>query len=197
MTRKAITTSIVSASLLLSSFGFVYAGDLVIDGNGTGSTNKIKVEDVCNSTVAQFNDAAVEVLVDAKSSTGKNQANSNTGSDVEVETGEAKTEAGVEVVTGGNVAEANNCCDCGLGELDATIKDNGSDSYNKVKVEELKNTTAAQHNNALVGVLANLKAKNGKNKANDNTGGNVTVKTGKASSLFSLFASFGSNVLVP
>ncbi len=196
MIRKAITSGVISASLLISSFGLVYA-DLEIDGNGDNSTNLIKVEDTCNSTVAQFNDAAVEVLVDAKSSTGKNQANSNTDSDVEVNTGKAKTEAGVEVVTGGNVAEANNCCDCGLGELDATIKDNGSESFNKVKVEELKNTTAAQHNSALVGVLANLKAKTGKNKANDNTGGSVTLKTGKASSLFSLFASFGSNVLVP
>ena len=88
----------------------------------------------------------------------------------------------------------------GLGQVDASIKENDVDSYNKIRIEDEKTSVAAQTNTFFVGILATFKAKTGKNKANDNTfgdGGGVSVKTGKAISKFSLFTLFGSNVLGP
>ena len=76
--------------------------------------NKIKVNNTCTTVVGQNNDASVEVVADVKSGTGKNEANSNTGTgDVEIDTGDATSEVGVETVTGENIADPPNCCECG------------------------------------------------------------------------------------
>lgn len=194
-----LTAALTTAALLASTFvPSVFAeSDLEIVGNGQNSENTIKVEDKCSSVVAQHNDLAVEALVGASSNSGLNQADGNTGDDVEIDTGDAESGVGVEVHGGSNLAEAPDCCKCDLGNLDVSIKENGEDSKNKVEVKEQKDTTVAQFSTAFVGVLAHLKANTGKNRANGNTGGKTEIKTGKAKSFFDVFVSMGSNVVGP
>lgn len=61
-----------------------------------------------------------------------------------------------------------------------TISGNGAGSDNVVGVTQASTTTVTQTNNASVNNSVNANANTGKNDANFNTGGNVTVKTGDA-----------------
>ena len=62
------------------------------------------------------------------------------------------------------------------------ISGNGSSSNNTANVSVSNNTTVTQNNTANVNNTVNSNATTGGNDANDNTGGNVTVKTGNATS---------------
>jgi len=72
--------------------------DVVISGNGADSYNKVKKTSDNSKTVKQKNKTTVTTAVTAKSKTGKNKANNNTGpGSVSVTSKDASTTVGVEV----------------------------------------------------------------------------------------------------
>ena len=102
------------------------------------------------------------------------------------------------MVTGGdNTADVPSCCDCQGSDPSAAITENGADSYNKVEVTDVKVTFASQKTKTYANTGVSATSKTGWNKAKDNTGGPVEVKTGKAKTRVDVLVSGGSNTLNP
>jgi hypothetical protein len=75
-----------------------------------------------------------------------------------------------------------------------TITGNGSSSDNDIKIEQSKDTTVVQSNTAVVTNSVSSSAKTGGNRANDNTGGDVMIKTGDASTETTISNELNTNV---
>lgn len=70
----------------------------------------------------------------------------------------------------------------GVSAVDIDVTGNGSDSTNTVIVSELSVSEALQENETSVHVSVHAHADSGDNSADDNTGGNVEIETGDATS---------------
>lgn len=82
--------------------------DNTIQGNGTGSKNKIKTVNKNKTEVTQSNSTAVINLVGVLQNTGGNSANQNTGAgDVTVDSGDADATVTNTTTTGTNVLTIN------------------------------------------------------------------------------------------
>lgn len=187
----------MSASLVLGTFAtFAFADDVIVSGNGAGSTNTVIVTNTKNCTVMQGNAVLVLANVEANSSTGGNTANGNTNGDVTVDTGNATSTATVTVTGGDNTVTNPCCCSTVVPTTDTTISGNGEKSANTVVTTNTNSFTLAQ--GGITGVVARVKskAKTGKNRANRNTGpGTVEVTTGNSVSTSTLGVTGGSNTV--
>ena len=156
--------------------------DVLISENGDDSYNKVDL-DVNQSGdsgtwVTQTNRADIDNDVYADSNTGKNDANRNTGGDVEVLTGNATTTVDIVNQANGNSATVSGNDD-GV-SLSARILGNGSDSTNKIYLDYDRIVSVDQSNRASVDNYVNADSNTGKNDANRNTGGEVSIDTGDA-----------------
>jgi hypothetical protein len=84
--------------------------------NGADSTNKVTVTKANVSTNKQKNKTNVTNVITAKSKTGKNKANKNTGGTVEVTTGDATTDVRTRVEGGTNLLTQTGCCEVAVAE---------------------------------------------------------------------------------
>jgi hypothetical protein len=82
-----------------------------------------------------------------------------------------------------------------MAATNVTISGNGADSYNKVKVKNVKKTSVKQKNTANVSNTIGVNQNTGGNKANKNTGGDVTVTSGNATATVSVTNMTGGNYL--
>lgn len=152
----------------------------VISGNGYKSDNEIEVELRKSTGVFQNNLAEVLNDVEADSSTGKNDANYNTGGMSLVETGNAGSAVAVENNLNFNWADVS-CC--AMFDTDLSVMKNGAYSDNDIELDLHNDRSVTQTNAAHVANLVEGDASTGKNDANYNTGGDVKVMTGYAESL--------------
>ena len=175
--KRKIAAVVTSGALLFSSFATpaFAATTIEISGNGTYSNNDATVTTTNTTTVVQSNDANISNNVDVDADTGKNDANDNTGGDVSIETGDVDTEVTVSNTVNSNSANVD-CCP--TGDTEVLISGNGSDSTNKVKLDQDTDTTLFQDNDAYIYNKVDVDGNTGKNDANDNTGGSVEVTTG-------------------
>ena len=180
ISRKLTTAIATSAILLQLTVPLVAAVDTTytVSGNGASSDNKIDVEKNNNTVVTQSNNANVTNNVSGSASTGDNDANYNTGGEVAILTGDAKSSVSVSNELNSNQADVNSC-DCD-GDVKVNISGNGAYSDNKVDLDKNSNTSVFQDNHAYVTNNVDADASTGKNDANGNTGGDVTVITGNA-----------------
>lgn len=155
---------------------------VTISGNGTRSDNTAAVTQGGDTTqIFQDNVANVRNHVDNDASTGKNDANRNTGGDVTIDTGAATATSNVTTKANVNEATIGGVGTTGTtGHVTAKIIGNGSDTDNSVVLDLTKATSIVQDNLAQVDNRVRAEAKTGYNDANDNTGGEVTVWTGNA-----------------
>jgi hypothetical protein len=155
-------------------------GDITakISENGSDSTNKLYLDAAASTYVTQNNNAYVYNNVDVDLDTGNNKANDNTGGNVSIDTGNAKAD-GVTIsnAVNRNVAQVGGG---NGGSVWVEISGNGSDSYNKADVDLTHQNVITQNNNANIENDVYVWANSGHNKANDNTGGDVTIDTGNA-----------------
>lgn len=180
--KKQVLSVLASGAVLLNSALPVYAGTTIeISGNGADSTNKAYVNMDQTTTVVQSNNADVYNKVDANANTGDNSAKKNTGGDVTIETGDASVDVKVENTLNSNTASVD-CCDAG--DVDVLISGNGAGSNNKADLDVNQGsqytTLIDQTNYADVKNKVYADADTGDNKANKNTGGDVSIKTGDA-----------------
>lgn len=177
---KKFGTAVATVALLANSFAGVAAAGTTIEisGNGAGSDNWAVVEQSSTNTVSQNNTANVTNNVTSNANTGGNDANLNTGGDVNIQTGNASTDTTVTNTLNSNAAEVD-CCASGGTEV--MISGNGANSDNGVTLGQTSTTSVSQNNDAKVTNNVNSDAKTGYNDANGNTGGDVMIKTGKAS----------------
>ena len=178
---KGAAAAVAAASILLNTALPVLAGTtLEISGNGSDTTNKAYVDVDQTTSVDQSNTANIENNVHASADSGKNDANRNTGGSVLVDTGNASTTVGVTNTVNNNVAEVA-CCE---GDVDVLISENGDDSYNKVDLDVNQSrdsgTWVTQTNRADIDNDVYADSNTGKNDANRNTGGTVSIDTGNA-----------------
>lgn len=73
------------------------------------------------------------------------------------------------------------------------ISGNGSNSDNNVAVEQTNQTVVSQNNTANISNNVNVKSNTGDNKAEDNTGGDVSIKTGDSDASVSVSNTANSN----
>ena len=81
------------------------------------------------------------------------------------------------------------------GVITASNNGNGSESDNTASVSQTNNNNTTQNNKAEIVNNLNLSANTGYNKANDNTGGNSTIKTGDAEIVANLVNFVNNNIV--
>lgn len=178
MLKTKISAALAAGSLLLSTVSPAFAATtLEVTGNGSDSKSNVNFTQNRNVSVVQNNDANVENKIDVKANTGDNSADDNTGGDVKVKTGESKVEIEVSNLLNKNAASVD-CCE--TGDVEVKVSGNGSDSENKASLDLGGKKEIFQNNNADVKNDVEVDQTTGKNDTDDNTGGDVTVETGKA-----------------
>ena len=183
--KKRFIAALSAGSMFLSLATPVLAEDtIIISGNGANTTNEAEVELDNDTNVVQNNNAQVYNNVSSNSSTGGNSASMNTGGEVLVSTGDATTDVSIENILNSNRALVD-CCN--QNDLDIEISDNGYESDNKVKMEadetDGSDINVYQDNYANVRNNVDADARTGHNDADYNTGGDVAVVTGDATTL--------------
>ncbi len=153
--------------------------DVLISGNGADSDNTVNLAQSSNTGVFQDNYASIKNYVYADSDTGNNDANRNTGGSVEVTTGNADT--AVIIVNNANSNWARVGSDGNSGSVSARILGNGAGSDNDINLALARNTAILQYNSLNLSNKVYAGAYSGNNRANRNTGGDVSIDTGNAS----------------
>lgn len=154
--------------------------NVLISKNGVDTTNTVALGQKSTVGLYQDNNANIKNDVDAKANTGKNDAKSNTGGDVTVNTGDATTMVGILNTANANVATVGGNGQTGTGLVDLTIIGNGDRSDNAIALTLAHSTTVKQDNSARIDNDVDANANTGKNNANRNTGGDVLIDTGNA-----------------
>ncbi len=177
--KTKFTTAIATGAVLLNALApMASAATVVVSGNGDSSDSTVNVSNANTTTVTQANTANVTNVVTSNASTGGNDANRNTGGDVKIDTGNATSK--VDLSTAANVNSADvRGCNCGQDNT-VLISENGVQSDNDVNLNGGRTTALNQTNNANINNFVDSNAKTGKNDANRNTGGDVSVYTGNA-----------------
>jgi len=193
--KRKIVSAIATGALLVNAFTPLAFADTTIEisGNGADSDNTTYVSANNSTTVVQSNVSTVVNTVYSDANTGKNDANRNTGGDVTVETGDATSTVDLSTKANVNKADVNNCGGCD-GDANVLISGNGADSDNKVGLKSTADTSVYQNNDALVDNYVDADSNTGKNDANRNTGGDVTVETGDATSDVNVSTAVNANV---
>ncbi len=176
--KTRLATAIATGAVLLNALAMPsFATTITITGNGSNSDNDADVSFDNNVRVDQNNDAHIDNNIDVDADTGNNSADDNTGGDVDVETGDADVDVTVVNKANENQAVVNNCCQK---DLNVEISDNGTASDNNVDVDSDNDVRVDQDNRAHIDNDVDADADTGDNSADDNTGGDVSVKTGDA-----------------
>lgn len=139
-----------------------------ITGNGTDSDNDIDLDLANYVTLVQDNNANVDNHVDVDGDTGNNDADDNTGGEVYITTGDADATVEVDNMVNFNGADVD-ACGC-LGDLEAKISGNGSDSDSTIGFDADNTLTAFQTNQADLDNDVDVDGDTGDNDADDNTG---------------------------
>lgn len=182
MQKSKIASLIATGALLLSTATPAFAETIEISGNGSLSVNTANVNETNVTTVSQTNNAVVSNNVSSNANSGGNSANFNTGGDVNVVSGAAKSSTEVTNALNTNNAQIAPCGNCAAGEGDVKITGNGATSFNNANLNSTNTTVAGQSNNAYVANNVASNANSGNNDAGFNTGGNTVVSTGMAQS---------------
>lgn len=199
-TGKA-TTVVDVANLLNSNSATVDccaqgAYDVKISGNGAGDEeengsakatvngggNVVNLGSTNTTNLVQDNDAHVGNHVWADSNSGDNYAGKNTGGDVRVYTDDAATQVGVSTTANNNMAKIGGTSVLPTG-VSAQIMGNGAETDNFIGLQLANSVGVYQDNEADVHNFVGAGANSGDNGAYKNTNGDVTIDTGKATSI--------------
>lgn len=179
-TSKTAVTNNVNTNVAQTACCANGSTEVTVAGNGDKSENAVGLEQSNTTQVWQNNNANIENNVSAKAETGENKANSNTGGNVTVKSGDATAHSTVENKGNSNAAMVGGTGHTGAGALTVKIMGNGIESDNSIELGVEKSTIISQANNGHVENNVSAKAETGENKADRNTGGNVSVETGDA-----------------
>lgn len=168
----------------LSTCGCTTLGNgqsITVSGNGAQSNTNATVNNTNTSSLFQNNNASVANDVSSNAQTGNNNANRNTGGDVLVLTGHAANDTMLRTAVNANMANmGSSTTGVGSGTGSLWVVGNGFGSNNDVNVTDNNAATLVQGNTANIQNRVNSNAQTGRNNADENTGGNVTVDTGNA-----------------
>ncbi len=168
-----------SANSNVATLGCNCTGDtsVKIAGNGADSENTANVDVANKTSVVQANDADVRNNISVDSNTGGNKAGKNTGGDVDITTGDSDVTVDVTNAVNQNVAKIGGNGSNG-GSLSVEISGNGADSDNTINLQAGNDVEVFQNNEADIKNNIDVDSNTGDNKANKNTGGDVSIDTG-------------------
>lgn len=179
-TRKIVSAVAGAAMLLQLTPALAFASiSCTISGNGSDSSSTCDFASLNKVEVNQNNDMDVNNDIDVDASTGGNSADDNTGGEVEIATGDANVDVTAE--TAGNTNTANVAGTSSNQDYTLEVSGNGTNSDNEAVVNATNKVKVSQDNNADVDNDVDVDAHTGYNDADDNTGGDVSIKTGDAS----------------
>jgi len=180
------------------------SGDFAVQnsGNGADSTNSGNINSVTNNNTFQTNDANVENNMTLEAISGGNLADSNTGGNSTIETGDSNVSANVLTFANNNIegnvlyavvnifgnlvgdillpdlSALGSCCGLNAG---ITNSGNGSESTNTGSIDQTVNNELYQFNSVELENNLVLDATSGGNSVSRNTGGDSSVETGDTS----------------
>lgn len=172
-------SALIAVATMLSIVPVVRADELVITGNGAGSTNEVTNSSQQSSNVTQTNnlDSTTNVTTDA--STGGNSTSGNVGGVNEINTGDVATNINIENNGNSNSSDAG-CCQGSSGTV-AVISGNGAGSDNYIDLTGVNSTNIYGNNTASITNIISGNVNTGNNSASNNNYGNNTIITGKIS----------------
>jgi len=182
--KKSSTLALSFLLIAPSVSPLAIAEELVITGNGAGSDNTVEVSSRQDVHVDQSNNADVNNDINVDANTGGNDANDNTGGDVGITTGDISTATSVSNSLNSSTVNHDGCCP--TGGITAVISGNGAHSDNRIDLDFRSDTRVNIDQRADVRNDVDVDANTGRNDANDNTGGDVSIRTGDILSLADL-----------
>lgn len=202
MTKKLFVTLATTTLLLNALTPMTFATDTTstsgasteISGNGAGSNNNSNSNSNNSTTVVQNNTAHISNNVSSQLSTGGNTADDNTGGNVSVDTGSALSTTDILNKANSNQADVTSLGKDGASNGSTLISGNGAKSQNDVNNSSNTATSLYQKNQADVQNDVQNKLNTGYNRANDNTGGDVSVTTGNAGAATDIQTAVNANV---
>jgi hypothetical protein len=184
--KIAAATATLLVFLGVSVAPKVLAEELNISGNGAESKSEIKTTTSSDTNVQQNNNADVNNDVDVNANTGNNEANKNTGGDVSITTGNIDSSTSVSNGVNFSTVNVTSCDNCGSsGSI--TISGNGAYSDNKIDLNSSSRNRIHVDQNANIRNYIDEDLITGRNEANENTGGDVSIDTGNIRSRTNLF----------
>jgi len=193
--KKQFISIVAVSAVLLSTAAPVFADTTInITGNGEASNNSTGVSNTNTTTVLQSNTANVTNSISSNADSGGNKTVSNTGGDVTVQTGAASTSTNVENTLNSNFAQVS-CCSAN-NNTSVLVGGNGEKSDNSVGLSTANTTQVTQQNEANVVNSVDANASTGGNKANGNTGGDVMINSGPATSVVTVSTTANANAAV-
>ncbi len=185
--------------------------------NGDSSTNSATTVGNSQSTTTQTNVGDLGNSLVLAADSGNNKAGQNTGGDSTIKTGGANVAGNALTFLNNNlsgnvqfgvvnifgtlrgdiilpITSGSPCVSCGLSSLTAVNAGNGAGSTNTVGVSNQTADTLAQTNAATIENNLKLSAATGNNLASSNTGGDSSIKTGKASTEANVLNIANSNI---
>ncbi len=175
MLKKLLFTALTLALIPVAT-RVVNAEEYIIVDNGSGSDNELNISSTSTTTVQQNNTADVQNSVDVSANTGDNSANSNTGGDVAIDTGNIDASTSIENNLNSSYVNIENCNTCNTSGQ-AIISNNGSYSDNVINYTSNNTNTVTVDQYASVNNYVNGYANTGGNTANYNNG-DVDIDTG-------------------
>lgn len=168
--------SALSLFALFLSVRPIFAQEMVISGNGSGADSQVLITSDSQTTVEQSNQANITNDVNVAADTGNNSASSNTATDTSINTGNINSDTSIQNSVNTSVVSLD-CCP-NQSDLNVNISDNGTNSQNLVDLNLSNNTSIDVNQYAYINNTVNGDANTGLNSANDNSGGDVSIKTG-------------------
>ncbi|KKQ34230.1 MAG: hypothetical protein US51_C0047G0008 [Microgenomates group bacterium GW2011_GWA2_37_6] len=92
---KKILFGILALSIVLNPY-YVFAEEIVVSGNGEGSTSSVNINVSQTAQVKQQNTAEVNNNVAINADTGNNTANDNSGGDTSITTGDISIDSNIQ-----------------------------------------------------------------------------------------------------
>lgn len=168
--------------------------------NGAGSNNSANLNLTNSATVTQYNDADVLNDITVTGNSGDNEAQYNTGGDVDIDTGTVSAGSTVDNSINFNQADV----DCCAFDLTGSISDNGATSTNGINYTDNNTVRPTQTNYCGTGSLegecdttVTMDGVSGDNDENYNTNGDVETTTGNATSSSAIVNEINENFLNP
>src|SRR3989338_1805241 len=130
---KKIFTSLTFLVVGLFAVSNVFAEEITVSNNGSGSSNDVQIANSSSSTVEQTNNADIQNNVDTSANTGDNSVSSN-NADANITTGNIESSSTVSNENiNTNFAENEGCGGC-ASDIFIDIENNGSSSINIVNL---------------------------------------------------------------
>lgn len=192
MNKQTITYALTMAVFLGSAALFPsFASETQIVGNGAFSNRDVSANTSNMTEVNQNNVSNIENNIQTMNSTGNNAASFNTGSNVEVMTGNATANVGITNITGSNTANVSG--NENNGSQNTVVAGNGAFSDTSVQMDTMNSMSVDQGSAANVSNTVAVDNNTGDNRANFNTGSDVTIHSGDANAFVGITNATGGN----